>query len=91
MDIRPEMVGTKDADGKIIQEASVCPITGQDVLEQHHVFINLGDGVHFIRVLSQHARQVTEDMKADLLASVGSKSKPPKQKNAAPDAAEGQA
>lgn len=75
MQIYPNSVGEYNADGTTKTEAEVCALTGIPVLEQHHITQRLATGSpYFIRVISQQYKNLTDDLKAELLASVTPKS-----------------
>lgn len=70
MHIYPKSIGEFNPNGTIKTEAENCALTGVPVLNEHHTVQVLGDSPYFVRVVSQRAKQLTDDVQADLLASV---------------------
>lgn len=65
-----DSIGEFAPDGTIKTEARVCAVTGIPVLMQHHTLIMLGKTSYFVRVVSQRASQLTDDVQAELLATL---------------------
>lgn len=73
MQIYPDSIGEYADDGSVKTEAANDPFRGLPVTEQHHVVQRL-DKTHFVRIFSQDYSKYTEDVRADLLASLQPKS-----------------
>lgn len=72
MQIYDHSIGVMNADGATEIEAEVCALTGVPILDEHHSRLRL-DATHFIRVRSQLAAQVTDEIRAALIASYAPK------------------
>lgn len=82
--IYPNSIGLFASDGSITTEAETCAVTGVPVRLEHHVCQRLGDGAHFVRVVSDQYHRLTENVRADLLASVAPKAAASKKSAAEP-------
>lgn len=76
MDIQPNSIGEQNADGTLKTEATNCALTGVPVLDEHHTKFML-DATHFVRVVSDHAHLLTDEVRAGLIASYAPKTKKP--------------
>lgn len=86
--IYPNSIGKFAEGGGIETEAENCAVTGIPVRLEHHVVQRLGDGAHFVRVVSDQYHRLTQQAQDDLLASVTPNKSPSRQSSkAANDAA----
>lgn len=86
MQFYDKSIGEMNPDGTVKTEAEVCALTGVSLRGQHEVKQMLGATHYFVRVLSPQYPKLTEDVQAELLASVAPK---PSGKKAADAAKEG--
>lgn len=85
MTIYPDSIGEINADGTVKIEAVNCALTDIPLLNQHHVKHML-DATHYVRVTSPQYPNLTEDVQAELLASIAPKPASKKAAEAAKEA-----